>query len=106
MPVRFVSVYRVKNVKENYFSEKKNILRGKSRNILLLGRADELMPVQAYMRTAIHPLGLIACQACLIKFSSGVRLPDRQVFPAIHYEACMIVYGSLNNTGLGLTHQA
>ena len=27
--------------------------------------------------------------ACLIEFSSGARLPDRQVFPAIHYEACM-----------------
>ena len=47
------------------------------------------MPVQACIMTAIHPLGLLACQACLIEFSSGVRLPDRQLFPAIDYEACM-----------------
>ena len=47
------------------------------------------MPVQACLMTAIHPSGLLACQACLIEFSSGVRLPDRQVSPAIHNEACM-----------------
>ena len=51
------------------------------------------MPVQACLMTAIHPSGLLACQAGLIEFSSGVRQPDRQVFPAIHYEACLIVYG-------------
>ena len=48
------------------------------------------MPDQACMMTAIHSSGLLACQAFLIDFSSGVRLTDRQVFPAIHYEACMI----------------
>ena len=60
------------------------------------------MPVHACLMTAIHPSCLLACQACQIEFSSGVRLPDRQIFPAIHYEACMfrrachaclIVYG-------------
>ena len=38
------------------------------------------MPVQAYLMTAIYPSGLLACQAWLIEFSSGVRPPDRQVF--------------------------